>query len=63
GPGAGPAAGPGPDAEPVDQDAPADRTHEPRDGDDEPRDSVPPRDFPPRGAVRAEVTAPAPTTP
>ncbi|WP_412080742.1 hypothetical protein [Streptomyces sp. SCL15-4] len=58
GPGAGPAAGPGPDAQPVDGDAPADRTHEPRDGDDEPRDSVPPR-----GAVRAEVTAPAPTTP
>ncbi|WP_416520600.1 hypothetical protein [Streptomyces achromogenes] len=58
GQGAGPAAGPEPGAEPVDGDAPAGRTHEPRDGDEEPRDAVPPQ-----GSAHAPVSAPAPTTP
>ncbi|MFF9581982.1 hypothetical protein [Streptomyces achromogenes] len=58
GQGAGPAAGPEPGAEPVDGDAPGGRTHEPRDGDGEPQDAVPPQ-----GSAHARVSAPAPTTP
>ncbi|WP_436955348.1 hypothetical protein [Streptomyces sp. SudanB182_2057] len=60
GQGAGPAAGPEPGAEPepVDGDAPAGRTHEPQDSDEEPQDSIPSQ-----GSAHARVSAPAPTIP